>query len=123
MGVGYRAETLGEDIVHLIRDRFLARAADIDEARQNLCSGTKTTAISAAVEELGKFVESAFFDPLVQIGTVISVIGYISSTLPGLGLIALLMIVPQIIIVLLSQRKVNFSMSNVCISYETPRID
>ena len=34
-------------------------------------------------------------------------IGYISTTQPGLGLIAFSMIVPQIIIVLASQRKVN----------------
>ncbi|WP_170335235.1 ABC transporter transmembrane domain-containing protein [Ruegeria arenilitoris] len=105
--LGYRAGTLGEDIIRLIRQRLLARTVDVDKAGENLRKGTMTTAISAEAEELGKFAGGAFADPVVQVGTLISVIGYISSTQPGLGLIALSMIVPQIIIVLVSQRKVN----------------
>ncbi|EEE36833.1 ABC transporter, permease protein [Rhodobacteraceae bacterium KLH11] len=105
--LGYRAGTLGEDIIRLIRGRLLVRAIDVKEEGQSLRSGTMTTAISAEAEELGKFAGGAFSDPVVQIGTLISVIGYISSTQPGLGLIAVSMIVPQIVIVLASQRKVN----------------
>ncbi len=105
--LGYRAGTLGEDLIRLIRQRLLARAVDVAEAGENMRKGTMSTAISAEAEELGKFAGGAFSDPVVQIGTLISVIGYISSTQPGLGLIALSMIVPQIIIVLASQRKVN----------------
>lgn len=105
--LGYRAGNLGEDLIRLIRQRLLARATDVAEAGENMRKGTMSTAISAEAEELGKFAGGAFSDPVVQIGTLISVIGYISSTQPGLGLIALSMIVPQIIIVLASQRKVN----------------
>ncbi len=105
--LGFRAGTLGEDIVRLIRQRLLARAADIRETGETVRKGTMTTAISAEAEELGKFAGGAFSDPVVQIGTLISVIGYISSTQPGLGMIAFSMIVPQIVIVLISQRKVN----------------
>ncbi len=105
--LGYRSGTLGEDVIRLIRRRLIDRAADIDEAGQVVRKGTMATAISAEAEELGKFAGGAFSDPVVQIGTLISVIGYISSTQPGLGLIALSMIVPQIVIVLVSQRKVN----------------
>ncbi len=105
--LGYRAGTLGEDIIRLIRQRLLWRSSDINETGESVRKGTMTTAISAEAEELGKFAGGAFSDPVVQIGTLISVIGYISSTQPGLGLIAFSMIVPQIIIVLVSQRKVN----------------
>lgn len=105
--LGYRAGTLGEDIIRLIRTRLLARAVDIDGEGQELRTGTMTTAVSAESEELGKFAGGAFSDPVVQIGTLISVIAYISSTQPMLGLIAFSMIVPQIFIVLISQRKVN----------------
>ncbi len=105
--LGYRAGTLGEDLIRLIRGRLLARAVDIEQEGQGLRTGTMTTAVSAEAEELGKFAGGAFADPVVQIGTLISVIGYISSTQPGLGLIAFSMIVPQIVIVLVSQRKVN----------------
>ncbi len=105
--LGYRAGTLGEDIIRMIRQRLLVRSADLNETGETLRTGTMTTAISAEAEELGKFAGGAFSDPVVQIGTLISVIGYISSTQPGLGMIAFSMIVPQIIIVLVSQRKVN----------------
>jgi len=105
--LGYRAGTLGEDVIRLIRQRLLIRTSDLGETGEDLRKGTMTTAISAEAEELGKFAGGAFADPVVQIGTLISVIGYISSTQPGLGLIAFSMIVPQIVIVLVSQRKVN----------------
>ncbi|WP_271947939.1 ABC transporter transmembrane domain-containing protein [Ruegeria faecimaris] len=105
--LGYRAGTLGEDMIRLIRQRLLVRSADLDETGETMRKGTMTTAISAEAEELGKFAGGAFSDPVVQIGTLISVIGYISSTQPGLGLIAFSMVAPQIIIVLVSQRKVN----------------
>ncbi|EEX10221.1 ABC transporter, permease protein [Ruegeria lacuscaerulensis ITI-1157] len=105
--LGYRAGTLGEDMIRLIRRLLLARAKDVDEADEDVGKGTLTTAISAEAEELGKFAGGAFTDPVVQIGTLVSVITYISSTQPWLGLIAFSMIAPQIAIVLVSQRKVN----------------
>lgn len=105
--LGFRAGTLGEDMIRMIRQRLLVRASDIRETGETVRKGTMTTAISAEAEELGKFAGGAFSDPVVQIGTLISVIGYISSTQPGLGMIALSMIAPQIVIVLISQRKVN----------------
>ena len=105
--LGYRAGTLGEDLIRMIRQRLLVRSSDLNETGETMRTGTITTAISAEAEELGKFAGGAFSDPVVQIGTLISVIGYISSTQPGLGMIAFSMIVPQIIIVLISQRKVN----------------
>ncbi|WP_170375964.1 ABC transporter transmembrane domain-containing protein [Ruegeria atlantica] len=105
--LGYRAGTLGEDLIRMIRQRLLVRSSDLSETGEKMRSGTMTTAISAEAEELGKFAGGAFSDPVVQIGTLISVIGYISSTQPGLGMIAFSMIVPQIVIVLVSQRKVN----------------
>ncbi|WP_299945652.1 ABC transporter transmembrane domain-containing protein [uncultured Ruegeria sp.] len=105
--LGYRAGTLGEDLIRLIRQRLLVRASDLNQTQESFRKGTMSTAVSAEAEELGKFAGGAFSDPVVQIGTLISVIGYISSTQPGLGLIAFSMIVPQIVIVLVSQRRVN----------------
>ncbi|WP_299986353.1 ABC transporter ATP-binding protein [uncultured Ruegeria sp.] len=105
--LGYRAGTLGEDLIRLIRQRLLVRASDLNQTQESFRRGTMSTAVSAEAEELGKFGGGAFSDPVVQIGTLISVIGYISSTQPGLGLIAFSMIVPQIVIVLVSQRRVN----------------
>lgn len=103
--LGYRSGVLGEDIIRLLRNRLYLRS--FNKTADPVPIGTLTTTVSAEAEELGKFTGSAFSEPVVQIGTLISVIGYIASTQPGLGAIALAMIIPQIILVLLTQNKVN----------------
>ncbi len=106
--VSYRSGVLGEDIVRLLRQRIFDRTVGwVQEAGDATPKGTLSTAVSAESEELGKFTGGAFSDPVVQIGTLVSVIGYIASSQPGLGLIALTVIAPQVVLVLLTQRKVN----------------
>jgi ABC-type bacteriocin/lantibiotic exporter with double-glycine peptidase domain len=104
--MGYLSGILGEDVVRTIRNRLVAVAGNPANAT-TIPTGTLATAISSEAEELGKFAGNAFSQPVVQIGTLISVIGYIASTQPGLGAIALAMIAPQIALVYLSQIKVN----------------
>lgn len=106
--MGYRASILGEDVTRFLRNRIYLRATEIDPAQDGRPKGgTLATMISAEAEELGKFTGSAFSEPVVQIGTLISVVGFIVVTQPFLGLIALSMIVPQIVLVLGTQRQVN----------------
>lgn len=106
--VSYRSGVLGEDIIRLLRQRVYARAvAWRREAGEEVPQGTLSTAVSAEAEELGKFTGGAFSDPVVQIGTLISVVGFIAATQPGLGAIALAVIVPQVVVVLATQQKVN----------------
>ncbi len=102
--MGYRSGVLGEDLIRLLRSRLVQVTAS---GAAQVPSGTLSTAVSAEAEELGKFAGGAFSEPVVQIGTLISVIGFIASTQPVLGSIALALTVPQIAIVLASQRVVN----------------
>ncbi len=101
--VSYRSGTLGEDTIRLLRNRLYQDSI----TTRAIPKGTLTTTISAEAEELGKFTGGAFSDPVVQLGTLIAVVGYIASSQPGLGLIALAMITPQVIVILITQRKVN----------------
>lgn len=112
--LSFRSGALGEDMIRLLRARIyqdsVARTVDPDTAADSappVAAGTRATMISAEAEELGKFTGGAFSDPVVQVGTLISVIGYIASTQPVLGLIALAMIAPQVVLVLATQRQVN----------------
>lgn len=105
--MGYRSGLLGEDIIRLIRTRLVVGAISADTQGTSLRKGTLSTAVSAEAEELGKFAGAAISEPVVQIGTLISVIGFIATSQPGLGTIALMMILPQVVIVLVTQRKVN----------------
>ena len=107
---GYRSQVLGEDVIRIIRRRLFTGAADRQDTpdRQGAIQpGTLSTALSAEAEELGKFAGGAFSEPVMQIGTLVSVIGFVAAAQPGLGLVALAMIAPQVIIVLYTQRRVN----------------
>ncbi len=103
--MGHRSSVLGEDTIRFIRESLYSASAR--PGQPPVPTGTLATAISSEAEELGKFAGGAFSEPVVQIGTLISVIGFIAATQPGLGMIALAVIAPQIILVLLTQRKVN----------------
>ena len=105
--MGYRSQLLGEDVINQIRQRLLKRAVEDEKLYGDIRTGALSTAISAEAEELGTFAGSAFSEPVLQIGTLISVVGFVASTQPGLGIVALSIIAPQVFIVLYSQRKVN----------------
>lgn len=105
--MGYRSEILGEDMIRLIRTILVTGAVDQEKSRGDIRTGTLSTAISAEAEELGKFAGTAFSEPVMQIGTLVSVVAFIVTTQPALGIVAFIMIVPQFALVLYSQRKVN----------------
>ncbi|MVO16101.1 ABC transporter transmembrane domain-containing protein [Parasedimentitalea huanghaiensis] len=110
--MGLRSGILGEDIIRLLRQRLYTQTTRCVTDPNAIQTGTLTTAISAEAEELGKFAGSAYSEPVVQIGTLISVIGFIASTQPGLGTIALAMIAPQVALVLFTQGRINTLVAN-----------
>lgn len=110
--MGLRSGVLGEDIIRLLRRRLYKDTNRNRSEASAIQTGTLTTAISAEAEDLGKFAGSAFSEPIVQIGTLISVIGFIASTQPGLGAIALAMIAPQVALVLFTQGRINTLVAN-----------
>lgn len=105
--MGYRSQILGEDIIRLIRNRLFKMAKDAEKTGNAIRTGTLSTAVSAEAEELGKFAGGAFSQPVMQVGTLFSVVGFVASTQPVLGTIAFCMIFPQVVIVLFTQRRVN----------------
>jgi hypothetical protein len=56
--------------------------------------------LSTEAEALGKFAGSAVASPLVQLGTLVSVLGFIVTAQPWLGILALGVVLPQAVIVL-----------------------
>ncbi len=104
---GYVASLLGEDVIRTIRARLISASTEDRDDQVEIYAGTISTAVSAEAEELGKFAGSAFSDPVMQVGTLISVIGFVAATEPILGLIAAAMVLPQVIIVVSTQRQVN----------------
>jgi ABC-type multidrug transport system fused ATPase/permease subunit len=103
--LGQLSGTLGEGLIRTIRARLTRdyagrRGAEVER-------GTVVTAMSAEAEALGKFAGNALAEPLLQLGTLVSVIGFIAATQPRLGLLALAIVVPQALIVLFLQGRIN----------------
>ncbi len=105
--LGLRASLLGEDVIRQVRTRICVMSREPKEQDKSVSEGTLATMVSAEAEELGKFTGSAICEPLLQAGTLVVVIGYIVANQPALGLIAALMILPQVLIVLSVQKQVN----------------
>jgi ABC-type multidrug transport system fused ATPase/permease subunit len=110
--VNIRSAGLGESMVRSLREDIFNSCSSLtaDEALgENIKnkSGTVVTMISTEAEAVGKFVGDCISTPIVQAGTMLSVLGYMVYTEPLLGLVVLFIAVPQIFIVPIIQRRIN----------------
>jgi ABC-type multidrug transport system fused ATPase/permease subunit len=101
----YKSSTLSESVIRRIRETLYRRRTAEESTGDE--RGTLVTMIAAEAEEVGQFAGAAIASPLMQLGTLFSVIAYITATQPFLGLILVAVIVPQIVIVLTLQRHIN----------------
>jgi len=103
---------LGESMIRSLREKIFNNSSPL---RQNETlgetvtdkSGTVVTMISTEAEAVGKFVGDCISTPVVQAGTLLSVLSYMLYTEPLLGLVVLFIAVPQVVIVPLIQRRIN----------------
>jgi len=107
MFLSYRSSILGEDLTRMIRARLLAASVNTVESGQKVPSGSLASAISSEAEKVGQFAGSAFSDPLLQLGTLVSVIAFVAATQPGLGTVAIMIIAPQVFLVRFTQVRIN----------------
>jgi ABC-type multidrug transport system fused ATPase/permease subunit len=107
--LNYRLSVVGEDIVLRIRDRLYANyVSDVASGAPDAPKrGTLVTMLAADAESVGAFAGAAIASPLVQLGTLVSVIAFILASQPLLGALALGVVVPQAAIVLAMQARIN----------------
>ncbi len=107
--LNYRLSVLGERIVLLLRERLYANhvGRPATGAAGAPKRGTLVTMLAAEAESVGEFAGSAVAEPLMQIGTLISVITFILASEPWLGVLVLGVVVPQAGIVVAIQGRLN----------------
>jgi ABC-type bacteriocin/lantibiotic exporter with double-glycine peptidase domain len=107
--LNYRLSVLGERIVLLIRERLYAHCVGrpAPGAVGALKRGTLVTMLAAEAESVGEFAGEAIAEPLMQIGTLISVVAFILASEPWLGVLVLGVVVPQAGIVVALQGRLN----------------
>jgi ABC-type multidrug transport system fused ATPase/permease subunit len=111
--VNIRSAGLGEFMIRSLREAVLRSAspsttadATADETKKDK-SGALVTTISSQAEAVGKFVGDCISTPIVQAGTLLSVLSYMLLTEPRLGVVVLLIAVPQLFLVPMIQRRLN----------------
>ena len=111
--VNIKSAGLGESTIRSLREDVLRSAASSinpDEAAgdtRKAKSGALVTTISSQAEAVGKFVGDCISTPIVQAGTLLSVLSYMLYTEPRLGVVVLFIAVPQLFLVPLIQRRLN----------------
>jgi len=109
-----KREFIAAGIVHSLRSSLYyciytitppARLAGND--KDQIDEGTVVAMVTGEVQKLGGFAGSAFSGPLLQIGTVIVVLGYMFWIEPVVAAIALALYSPQFVIVPLAQIRMN----------------
>ncbi len=105
----YKLRILAESVVRRMRTRLYGRhVADTVDGRTDVPKrGTLLSMIASDAEDVGGFAGSAIADPLLMMGTLVSVIGFIIVQQPLLGLVALGIILPQAVIVFALQKHIN----------------
>ena len=107
--LNYRLSVLGESIVLLIREQLYANYVSplplgVTGAPRR---GTLVTMLAAEAESVGEFAGSAIAEPLMQLGTLVSVMTFIAANQPWLGVLVLGVVVPQAAIVITIQGRLN----------------
>jgi ABC-type multidrug transport system fused ATPase/permease subunit len=111
-----RSSSLGENNVRIIRERLFDNRstivmADAQASQQAHKTGTLLTMISTEAEKVGRFAGEALSAPLVEAGTLLSVLCYMLYTEPALGAVVLVLAVPQGFFVPWVQQKINLLVS------------
>lgn len=107
--LNYKRSVLGERSVHMIRDRLYANhvrdtAADADGRPKR---GSLVTMLTSEAEAVGSFSGIAISAPLMLTGTLVSVLGFITVSQPWLGIMAIIVILPQVVVVTTIQGRIN----------------
>jgi ABC-type multidrug transport system fused ATPase/permease subunit len=111
--VNIKSAGLGESMIQSLREEIFSSSRSSVSPDANLGEGatdklgTVVTMISAEAEAVGKFVVDCISTPIIQAGTLLSVLSYMLYTEPLLGLVVLGIAVPQVVIVPLVQRRIN----------------
>lgn len=103
---------VSEGVVRVLRRR-IAREAGDDEAdgtqgeNGGAARGTLVSMAAAEAEQLGGFVAESLAGPLLQLGTLVAVLGYMFWIEPGVAALALALFVPSVTLVPLLQNRIN----------------
>lgn len=96
-------DRVAEGVIRLLR----SQAAQPGGLEADAEDGTRQTIVATESEKIGGFVAGAIATPLLQLGTLLSVAGYMLLVDPLIALVALLFLLPSLVIVGITQPTLN----------------
>lgn len=104
-----RISVLGERIILMMRERLYGNAVhDTKAGDANVPKrGSLVNMLTAEAEAVGGFAGSAIASPLLQLGTLVSVLTFVFVQQPRLGIIVAAVVIPQAVIVVALQKRIN----------------
>lgn len=107
--LNFRMSVLGESAVRLIRQHLYGNyVSDTRAGAGGLPKrGTLVTMLASEAESVGTFAGGSIAVPLMLLGTLVSVVAFITVSQPWLGVIALSVILPQAVIIVGIQGRIN----------------
>ncbi|MEQ9641394.1 MAG: ABC transporter transmembrane domain-containing protein [Alphaproteobacteria bacterium] len=99
----FYTDRVAEGVTRQLRRRIVHNDAFASEADE----GTRQSIIAAESEKVGGFVAESIAFPLLQVGVVLSVLGYMLVVEPLMAAVAMVFVVPSVIVVWLSQPVLN----------------
>jgi ABC-type multidrug transport system fused ATPase/permease subunit len=99
-----------EIVIRDLRRRVMKRAESPSEGPDSSSLPNRATLVSmlsAESEDMSGFSGDAFAVPLLSIGTIVYIAGYLLWVQPAIAILALVVYLPQILIVPATQRKIN----------------
>lgn len=108
--LNYRSSVLGESVVRRIR--VVLCQEEHSEQHADFNRSTLITKIADEANTVGNFAGEAIASPLLQLGTLVSVVGFVAFTQPYLGLFIFGLILPQAFLVIYTQGFINTRVSD-----------
>lgn len=108
-----KREYIGARLVHSLRSSLyhciytVTPPSHLTKSGEQIDEGAVVSMLTGEAQKLGGFAGAAFSGPLLQVGTVVFVLGYMFWVEPLVASIALVLYSPQFIIVPLAQMRMN----------------
>ena len=104
--MNYRSAVLSESVIRRIRNVIYTQNLGKD-GEETSDRGSLVTMVAAEAEQVGSFAGEAIASPLLQLGTLVSVVTFVAISQPYLALFILGVIAPQALLVLMLQKFIN----------------
>ncbi len=115
-------EYISAGLVHSLRQSLyhciytVTPPSRLSQKGESIDEGAVVAMLTSEAQKLGGFAGSAFSGPLLQLGTLVSVLGYMFWIEPLVASIALALYSPQLLIVPLAQMRMNTLTKNTALT-------